>query len=124
MRVALYVISILWIVLGTLLIIYTESTKGFLKKLFYTEHIRLLAILPVLFGLILGIGAFYIKEMFWLAITLGIMAIIKGVYLFIGPSHQIKRLFEWWFNRAEDRTIRLFGLITYTLGGAILSFLI
>ena len=61
MRVALYVISILWIVLGTLLIIYTESTKGFLKKLFYTEHIRLLAILPVLFGLILGIGAFLYK---------------------------------------------------------------
>jgi hypothetical protein len=30
---------------------------------------------------------------------------------------------EWWFNRASDGTIRLFGLIIFILGSAMLSYL-
>ncbi|MBW1806306.1 MAG: hypothetical protein JRJ06_08075 [Deltaproteobacteria bacterium] len=123
MRIALYIISILWIVLGTFLIIYTENTRELLKKTLFTDRIRLLAILPTVFGIVLVAGAFYYKEMFWLTFILGLLGIIKGVYGFIGPQAQIKGLLDWWFHKAGDGTIRLYGLISFTLGIAILSYL-
>jgi hypothetical protein len=55
---------------------------------------------------------------------LGILAIGKGVYAAGGPSSQVKGMLEWWFNRADDSTIRLWGLICFILGMALLSYLI
>jgi uncharacterized protein YjeT (DUF2065 family) len=52
---------------------------------------------------------------------LGLLALLKGVYLIIGPSAQTIKLVEWWFEKASDRTIRLSGLIIFFLGSAIFS---
>ena len=123
MRIVLYVISILWVATGTLLIIYTEGTRGFLKRVFLIERLRWLALLPLVFGVLLVVGAFYQREIFWLAIILGGLGIIKGIYLSIGPVAQIRTLLDWWFQKADGRTIRLHGLITFFLGVAILSYL-
>jgi uncharacterized protein YjeT (DUF2065 family) len=123
MNIVLYILAILWIVAGTFLVLYTESTKEFLKKLFLTDHFRWLAVLPLIFGILLVVGAFYHKEMFWLVFILGVLGLLKGVFLIIGPSAQIKKLLEWWFHKASDRTIRLNGLISVILGTAILSYL-
>jgi uncharacterized protein YjeT (DUF2065 family) len=124
MRVALYCISILWIALGTFLVIYTNGAKAFLKKLFFTENIKWMAVFPIIVGLILVAGAFYNGEMFWFAFILGLLGIIKGVSLVIIPSYRSKALLDWWFTQASDGTIRLFGLITFILGSALLSYLI
>lgn len=124
MRVALYCISILWIALGTFLVIYTNGAKAFLKKLFFTENIKWMAVFPIIVGLVLVAGAFYNREMFWLAFILGLLGLIKGVYLIIVPNSHSKAIIEWWFNQASDGTIRLFGLTTFILGTALLSYLI
>ena len=123
MNIVLYVLAILWIVIGTFLVLYTESTQEVLKKLFFTDHFRWLAALPLIFGILLVVGAFSHKEMFWLVFVLGVLGILKGVFLIIGPSVQIKRLLDWWFHKASERTIRLNGLISVILGTAILSYL-
>lgn len=123
MSIVLYIIAILWIALGTLLVLYTENTKAFLERLFLTDHIRWLAVLPFIFGILLVVGAFYHKEMFWLIFVLGVLGLMKGVYLSIAPSTQTKKLLDWWFHRAGDRTVRLHGLITLIIGSAILSYL-
>jgi uncharacterized protein YjeT (DUF2065 family) len=123
MTAVLYILAILWIVVGTFLVLYTESTKEVLKKLFFRDHFRWLATLPLLFGVLLVAGAFYHKEMFWLVFVLGVLGILKGIFLIIGPSAQIKRFLDWWFHKASERTIRLNGLISVILGTAILSYL-
>jgi hypothetical protein len=123
MNIVLYIISILWIVVGVFLVIYTEGTREFYKKLFLRDSVKWMAVIPVIFGVFLVVGAFYYERLFWLAIILGILALAKGVYVFFAPSHQIKGLLEWWFNRASDGTIRLFGLIIFILGSAMLSYL-
>lgn len=123
MTVALYILAILWIVLGTFLVLYTESTKEIFKKLFFTDHIRWVAPLPLIFGILLVVGAFYHKEMFWLVFVLGVLGVLKGVFLIVGPSAQIKKLLDWWFHKASETTIRLNGLISVILGTAILSYL-
>ncbi len=123
MRIVLYIISILWIAMGTFLIIYTHRTKEFMKKLFYRDNPKWLAVFPLVFGLILVIGAFQLRDMFLLAFLLGMLGLAKGLYLLFGPATQVKALFDWWFHKAGDRTIRMQGLISFILGVAILSYL-
>ena len=109
--------------MGTFLVLYTEATQEVLKKLFFTDHFRWVAALPLIFGILLVVGAFFHKEMFWLIFVLGVLGILEGLFLIIGPSGQIKELIDWWFHKASDRTIRLSGLISVILGTAILSYL-
>ena len=123
MNIVLYILAILWIVMGTFLVLYTEATQEVLKKLFFTDHFRWVAALPLIFGILLVVGAFFHKEMFWLIFVLGVLGILKGLFLIIGPSGQIKELLDWWFHKASERTIRLSGLISVILGTAILSYL-
>jgi len=121
MIIALYTVTILWIAIGTFLIVYTERTMEVLKKLLFIERVRILAILPIIFGIILTAGAFAYPQIFWLCLVLGLIALIKGVYLVMAPLSQIKGLIDWWFNRANDSIIRLCGLISFVLGIAIIS---
>jgi hypothetical protein len=120
----LYTIAVLWLVAGTLLILYTEGTRAFLKRVFLGDSVRWMAVFPLLLGLLLVVGAFFYQELFWLALVLGILALLKGVYAAVGPSSQVKGILEWWFNQADDITIRLWGLISFTLGIALLSYLV
>ena len=120
-NIVLYIICILWIVAGTFLIIYTEQTRQVLKKIFPVDYVKVYSVLPFILGVFLVVGAFYHGNLFWLAFVLGLLGIIKGVYLFFGPPSHVKRLCEWWFSKAHDRTVRMFGLITFTIGIAVLS---
>jgi len=121
MNIALYIIAILWIVIGIFIILYTERTMKIFKKLFFIEKVRVLSILPIIFGIVLIIGAFVCTQIFFLSLILGLLALLKGLYLVMGPLPQIKRLMDWWFNKANDSYIRLCGLIIFVLGIAILS---
>ncbi|MBA7696381.1 hypothetical protein ES703_105028 [subsurface metagenome] len=121
MSIALYIIAILWIVTGVFIILYTERTMKILRKLFFIEKVRLLSILPIIFGIVLIIGAFVCTQIFFLSFILGVLALLKGLYLVMGPLSQIKRIMDWWFNKASDSYIRLCGLIIFILGIAVLS---
>jgi len=122
-NIVLYVICILWIAAGTFLIIYTEQTRKVLKKIFPVEYVKVYSVLPFIFGIFLVVGAFYHGNLFWLTLVLGLLCIIKGIYLFFGPLFHVKKLCEWWFSKAHDRTVRMFGLIIFTIGIAVLSYL-
>ena len=123
MKVLLYIVALLWIVSGTFLIVFTEKTREIFKRMFLIENIKLLSILPFIFGAILIIGAFFNKDIFWLAFVLGLLATSKGVYFYMAPSQQSKALMEWWFFKARPETVRFFGLITFVLGVALFSYL-
>ena len=117
----LYIISVIWIAAGVFLIIYTDRYREFSKKVFPTDKLKVWAVVPLFFGVVLVLGAFFEKDVFWLAFILGLLALLKGVYLIAGPSAQAKKLVDWWFEKASDRIIRLSGLIILFLGSAILT---
>ena len=121
MSIALYIVAILWVVIGVLILLYTEGTMKILKKLFFAEKVRALSIVPISFGIVLVIGAFVCTQVFFLSFILGALALLKGLYLIMGPMPQIKRLMDWWFNKASASYIRLCGLIIFVLGIALLS---
>jgi uncharacterized protein YjeT (DUF2065 family) len=121
MIIALYVIAVLFIAAGVLLVIYTEGMNGVLKKLLSVRRIKLLAVIPLIFGIGLIAGSLASEQVFWLALILGFLALLKGMYVIIAPSAQIKGLIDRWFTRAGHRSMRLYGLIVFVLGIAILS---
>jgi len=121
MNIALYIVAILWIIIGVFILLYTERTMKIFKKVFPTKRVRVLSIFPIIFGIVLVIGAFVCTQVFFLSLILGALALLKGLYLIMGPMPQIKRLMDWWFNKASASYIRLCGLIIFVLGIAILS---
>jgi hypothetical protein len=123
-KALLLALSILWIRAGAGMVIYTDRTKTLFNKLVSAEHIKWWAVLPLGLGLILVIGAFRSPGVFWLALVIGLLAVLKGGYLLVGPSNHIHALTVWWREQVSDETVRLFGLVTLLLGGAILSLLI
>ena len=124
MKISLCIISLLWISLGTLWILYTGATKEVFRRLCSGGTVRRLAIFPLLIGLVLIMGALHYKDLFWVVLILGILALFKGLYLLIAPLRHIESLTGWWFDRAGDDTIRFFGLIAFLLGSALLCYLL
>ena len=116
----LYVLAFFWIAAGTSFILYTEESRRFLGNFMGEMKPRLLALIPMVIGLLLIISA-WASGAFWFILILGLLAIGKGVYLLLGPSGQTGALFNWWFKSAQDRTYRLSGLVMVLLGMVILS---
>jgi hypothetical protein len=124
MRVFLLILSILWVALGATIVLYTNQARDLLRGLVLGMNIRLWAVPAFLVGLMFLIGAFMVHEVFWVALVLGLLAIVKGAYLAYAPLPQINTLFEWWFDRASEMTIRLWGLIVFTFGVTLVSWLL
>ena len=123
MTALLYVIALVWVVTGTFLIVFTEKTRDIFKRMFLTEKVKRLSFLPFVFGVVLIIGAFCNRDIFWLAFILGLLATSKGVYFYMAPPQQTKALMEWWFTKASPETMRVTGLIIFILGVALFSYL-
>jgi hypothetical protein len=124
MNPILFIVSVLWIAAGTGMIIYTRGTRTFWSRMFERYNHRWLAIMPISVGCILVVSGFYYPAMFWLALVLGVLALLKGIFLIFGPSRRVKTLFDWWLYKAGDGTIRLYGLFAFILGSILLSYLL
>lgn len=124
MIVALWIISILWVAWGTYMVVDTGRSRALFTAILDRENVKLLGIIPIVFGAFLLLGAFFHEPMIRLAFVLGLVAVLKGIYLFIAPPAQVRALLDWWFHKAGDDTVRLFGLIAFALGSALLSYLI
>jgi hypothetical protein len=124
MRAVLIILSVMWIALGTMVVLYTDAVRKSIKGLIVDVNIRLLGILPLAGGFLLVVGGFMVKEVFWIAVILGLLAITKGAFLLRGPIPMIQQLTDWWFDSASETTVRLSGLIVFMLGVTLLTWLL
>ncbi|MCU0573565.1 MAG: hypothetical protein MUC41_11290 [Syntrophobacteraceae bacterium] len=124
MRGFFFLLSLLFISVGTMLVLYSEQSRATVRGFFYRVDFRLLAVLPAALGLLMVIGAFAVREVFGLALILGILALAKGAYVAFGPPAQIQRVRDWWFEEAGEIVLRVSGLIMFLLGAAMLSWLV
>ncbi|MCU0588743.1 MAG: hypothetical protein MUF52_11380 [Syntrophobacteraceae bacterium] len=124
MRAFFFALSLAYISLGTMMVLYSDQTRAHVRSLLNRFSLRTLAAVPAAFGVILIVGAFSVREVFGLALILGILGLAKGVYLAFGPLAQIERVRDWWLDEAGDIVVRLTGLVAFLLGAAILSWLV
>jgi len=116
----LYVISVLWLSAGACLILYTEETRGVIRGLLRGGDPRLVAVWPALFGLafIVAAGASHYP---WFVRLLGLLAFAKAAMYAFNPQNLGQRVTNWFLEKANDRTCRLWGIVAVILATALFS---
>jgi len=114
MALILYVVSVAWLALGVCIILYTEDTRGMLRGLLKQADLRLVAVLPLIFGLLL-VAAAPASVYPWFVRLLGILGLLKAAFFFADPEGLVTRLNAWFLERLSDRTYRLLGIVVVIL---------
>lgn len=122
MKWILYGISLLWIIVRLMQVLYTEKSQKVLKYLMTKRNPQLLAVFPLVIGILLCLAAFW-SQALWFIFSLGLLACLKGILFFFLPTKYTQKFLEWWFTKVSDKLIRLGGLIFVILGIAIMSWI-
>jgi len=118
----LYGASVFFVVLGALVVLYTDWARVWLKRVLGHKHAHLFGLIPLTFGVLLAISAAW-SEIFWFVLILGLIALAKGLYLLFARKAQIRVLATWLADRPSDQVVRLGGLIMVVLGTTLLSWI-
>jgi uncharacterized protein YjeT (DUF2065 family) len=123
MKWFLYAISLLWIIFGTLGILYTEEYRNTAKRWLSKIDRKILAILPFIFGVLIIIAASASRHS-WFIRFIGFVGIAKGLFILASPNNLYEDVTEWYLSSASDQTFRFHGIIALILGTAVLSWII
>jgi uncharacterized protein YjeT (DUF2065 family) len=123
MKWFLYAFSLIWISFGAGLIIYTRESKIMIKRLVADLDRRILSALPAVLGVFLIIAAPGSRHS-WFIRLIGILAVLKGGFIFWNPQNLYDKTVDWYLNALSDQTFRFFGIITLILGTVILSWIL
>jgi uncharacterized protein YjeT (DUF2065 family) len=122
MKWFLYAISFLWITAGAWFIIYTTESRNLMKRLFDKTDRKILSVFPAIIGILLFISASWSLHS-WFLRLLGIMAVIKGAFIFFNPKNLYDEMMNWYLNSLSDQTYRFFGIVMIIIGTAVLSWI-
>lgn len=120
MKWFIYLFSILWIASGGMLILYTDQYRELMGKICSRMGRVPMAATAAVIGLLLVLSARGSLNTA-VIVLIGILAMAKGVVFFLNPNDIFEKTLRWWLEDATDQTYRLTGIITLTLGTALLS---
>jgi len=122
MKWILYLFSVAMLSAGCTLVLYTGEYRRWFHNFITSTPPKILAALPAGIGLLLIIAAFASKYPA-LIVLLGLLAIAKGALVFFNPGKLFDQVKAWILESADDRTLRLFGIIAVVLGTAMVSWI-
>ena len=123
MKWVLFTFSMIWIVFGSFAILYTTQYRDIMRNTLEKTHLKIIAFFPFIGGILLLICS-STSHYPWFIRLIGILAIVKGAFIFINPIKIANRLNDWYLNSVSDQTHRLFGIILILLGSAVFSWVI
>ena len=119
----LYAISLIWVAMGSCMILYTAECRQLTKQLMNGLDQKIISIFPVIIGVML-IASMAASQNRWFIVVLGILALLKGTFVFMNPQGLYDRLAHWYVETASDQTYRLFGILAIILGTTVMSWII
>ena len=119
----LYGISLVWIAVGSWIILYTSVHRNAMKSMTRGADRKIIALLPAVIGVLLLISA-SVSHHAWFLRVIGILAVIKGGIIFLNPKNLYDDLTKWYLESVSDQTYRFFGIIAIVLGTVILSWIL
>ena len=122
MKILLILLGVFWVVMGVMLVILTDAIKEVLRNLLKQKNLKLLSVLPFIVGIIL-ISSSSLVSLPWITVTLGVLAILKGLFFAFGPVDKTKPLIDWWLN-ASSPLLKSWGVVVFLLGVLILLIII
>ena len=123
MKWFLYAFSLIWISFGAGIIIYTRESKSMIKGFVTNLDRRFLSVLPAIFGVFLIVAATESRHS-WFIRLIGILAVLKGGFIFWNPQNLYNKIVDCYLTSVSDQTFRFFGIITLILGTVILSWIL
>lgn len=119
----LYLVSVAWISIGSCAILYTGDTRNSLKRSLSALNRKVLSVLPLAFGVLMIVAASDSLHP-WLVRILGLLGLIKGVFILANPMALYEKSIQWYLESVSDQGYRLTGIITIILGTAVLSWIV
>jgi hypothetical protein len=123
MKWVLYAFSMTWIVFGSFAILYTVQYRGMLKNILKNSNLKTIAFFPFIGGILLLICS-SASHYPWFIRIIGILAVIKGAFIFVNPIEMANKLNDWYLNSVSDQSHRCIGILGILLGSAVFSWII
>jgi len=117
----LYIAAILFIAVGSFLVLHTEKALEISEAVIERRGHRLWGAGGVLFGVLLSTASFW-SGVVWFLFLLGLLIAGMGLFLFIGQEQKVQPLLRTW-SSLSGVGVRLWGLILVVTGTAILSWI-
>ena len=117
----LYVVSLIWIAFGSFMILYTNESRNAMKRFYEDVNHKVLAVLPFIAGILLLAAASTVHHS-WFIRLIGIMGLLKGVFIFLSPGKTYDELMRWYLE-LSDQSLRFHGIMGIILGTVILSWI-
>jgi len=121
MEILLILLAIAWIIIGVLMFIFTDASKEVLRNLLKQKNIKTFSILPIAIGIALLAGASLVSVP-WIAVILGVLGVLKGVFFIFGPEKNKKALIDWWLS-ASNNVYKSWGIVAFLMGILLLLIL-
>lgn len=114
----LIAMGVFWVIVGTL----SVFTTSFIRKKFFSKFkdmdFKKWSILAIVIGVLFLISA-PISRSPLLIVILGVLALIKGFYLLLGPQDKVKKILDWWLG-AKNNIYKIWGVAVLILGVLVL----
>ena len=115
----LYIGALVFISLGSFLVLHTERAADLSREVLEKGSYRIWGLGGGLFGVLLAVASFW-SGVVWFLFLLGLFLAGMGIFLFLGEGGKVQPLLRTW-GSISTRGLRLWGLILVVTGTAILS---
>ena len=121
MKYIVYLLGFAWIAAGAFAILYTDNYKAYVKKLSNQTNRIWLAMIPIVLGLLLLLGASSTTHPGFIAL-IGFLGVVKGFLIYFNPSNLFEKSINW-LDTLSDQGCRLVGIIALVLGTVVISWI-
>ena len=122
MKMILYTFSLIFVVSGVCMILYTGETRDVFKQL-VRMGLKAVSVIAFIAGLLLLVSA-SASHYPWFLRVVGILSIVEGVMLFINPRNIMGKIYDWYLEQSSEQTFRATGIITVIFGTALISWIV
>ena len=121
MRLIIMLFGILYIIIGMLFVVFTESTKEVLRNLLKGKKVQSLSIISLAVGMLFIMGS-RVVDAPWVLVLFGLLGIAKGAFFMFAPEKKTKPFIDWWLN-ASMGIHKCWGIVAFLMGILLLLIL-
>jgi hypothetical protein len=122
MRPVVFFLGFGYIIISSILILYTRETVEVFRKILQSYALKYLSIVPAIFGILFLVAA-PATVYPWLFIIFALLAFGEAALAIADPKKVYSRFLDGYVEKVSDQTQRLFGIIGIILGTAILTWI-
>ena len=118
-RIFFVLVALAWFVAGVCCIIYPEQSFFWTQFLTYKLQLKIWGLIALGFGLVFIFGSWVSGWQNFLSV-IGLLGVLKGLFLLITPSKHVFTLLTMWFTASHPH-YRLMGVVLIALSVVLIK---